>query len=292
MHDQGTEQDDELSFKDFKEQLRKLRLFLKSLLYLVGKNVRQYYLWIVFLLVGFTALGYYQYKNSKSFEAKASFVYIELQKKTYGEMLDKLQDMIKAGSYNKVAQALAIPVNQARSITNISAQNIYGSRLSEDITEKNNLFYVSVAAGDNHLFDSLQYAIEHYLNNNVLVQELLARRSKALQQKIAYLKSELVMLDSLKGACINNLNQSSGSAYPAASQIDLVPLYEKGEKVLHDITDMEALLNDSRAVQTQDRFLVTEEPTGKSALSFALKYAALFLVSCIGLFFLLSIFKK
>jgi hypothetical protein len=286
------DQDDELSFKDFKNQLHQLRLFLRSVLNLAKRNIRKYYLLMIPLLVIFAAIGYKQYQDSKVFEAKASFVYIELQKKTYGEMLDKLQDMIEAKSYNRVAEALAIPIDEARSIIAISAQNIQGSKLSEDITEKTRFFYVNVEARNSKVFDSLQYSIEHYLNNNVLVKELIARRTKMLQQKIAYHKAELAMLDSLKAAYTKSLSQSSGSVYPAASQFDPVPMYEKGEKIVHDITSMQGLLDDYRAVQTQDRFLVTESPTGKSVISTVVKYFAFFLLSCIGLFFLLSIFKK
>lgn len=290
MNDTG--QDDELSLKDFKNQVHQLRLFLRGLLNLAWNNIRRYYLLMIPLLIVFAAIGYKQYKDSRVFEAKASFVYIELQKKTYGEMLDKLQDMITAGSYNKVAEALAIPIDEAKSIITISAQNIHGSKLSEDITEKTRFFYVNVEATDSKVFDSLQYSIEHYLNDNVLVKELVARKTKMLQQKVAYQKSELAMLDSLKVAYTKSLSQSSGSAYPVANQFNPVTLYERGEKIIHDITSMQGLLDDYRAVQTQDRFLVTESPIGKSVITTAVKYLAFFLLSCIGLFFLLSIFKK
>jgi hypothetical protein len=292
MNDNVPQQDDELSFKDFKNQLQQLRLFLRSILNLVGHNIRRYYLLMIPLLIIFAAFGYKQYKDSKVFEAKASFVYIELQKKTYGEMLDKLQDMIEAKSYNRVAEALAIPLDEAKSIVSISAQNIYGSKLSEDITEKNKLFYVNVQSANSKVFDSLQYSIEHYLNNNVLVKELIASRTKILQQKIAYQKAELIMLDSMKVAYTKSLGQSSGTAYPVVSQFDPVHMYEKGEKLVHDIASMQGLLDDYRAVQTQDRFLVTESPVGKSVIATIVKYFAFFLLSCIGLFFLLSIFRK
>lgn len=292
MNDNDTNQDDELSFGDFKNQLTQLRLFLRSIFAIALRYTKRYFVFVVILFAVFAALGYSQFKDSKVFEAKASFIYTELQKKTYGEMLDKLQDMIKAKSYNRVAAALSIPVEEARSINTISAQNIYGSKLSEDVTEKDKLFYVEVSASNSKVFDSLQYSIEYYLNHNVLVTELINKRTNMLRQKIAYLKTEMVMIDSLKSAYTKSLSQSSGSVYPAASSLNPVPIYEKSEKILHDITSMEGLVSDNRAVQMQDRFLITEEPEGKSVLSFVVKYFALFLVSCIGLFFLLSIFKK
>jgi hypothetical protein len=292
MNDNEANRDDELSFGDFKNQLTQLRLFLRSTFAIAWRTTKRYAILVIILFAVFAVVGYKQYKDSKLFEAKASFIYSELQKKTYGEMLDKVEDMVKAKSYHRVASALAIPVEEARSIISISAQNIYGSKLSEDITERNKIFYVEVSATQSKVFDSLQYSIEYYLNHNVLVKELVAKRSRMLQQKIAYLKTEMVMMDSLKAAYTRSLAQSSGSVYPTGSSFNPVELYEKSEKIVHDITSMEGLVNDNRSVQMQDRFMVTEEPNGKSPLTFAIKYFALFLVSCIGLFFLLSIFKK
>lgn len=292
MQDSGRTQEDELSFSDFKKQMSGLRSFVRGTAVLALAALRRYYLAAILLLAVAGFLGFREYRNSKSFEAKASFVYIELQKKTYGEMLDKLQDMIKAGSGNRVAEALGISPERARHIISLHADNIYGSKLSEDITEKNQLFYVTVTASEGSLYDSLHYAIERYLNNNVMVGEIVARRKKMLVQQIAYLKNDLAMLDSLKAAYTRNLNHASGTVFPAAGNADLVPLYEKGQKIVHDISDMESLLGDYRAVQTQDRFMVTEAPVGKPAVAIAAKYLALWVLACAALFFLLSIFRK
>jgi len=284
--------DDELSFRDFKQQLLQLRLFLNNTLRLLTAYTKKYFVLVVILLIGFSALGYYKYKESRVFEAKASFVYQELQKKTYGEMLDKLDYMIQSGSYAKVAAALSLSPELARSILAINAENIYGAKLSEDITETRKLFYVNVVAAKGQVFDSLQYAIEHYLNNNVMVKELVSKQTRILLEKIAHTKQDLVRLDSLKIAYNHSLDKPSSALYPSGSPFNPVLIYEKGEKMLHDITAMQALVDDYRVVRTQDRFMVTEMPYGKSAITFAVKYFAFFLASCFALFFLLSIFKK
>lgn len=284
--------DDELSLQDFKQQLLQLRLFLNNLFRLAISYTKKYLILIAVLLVAFAILGYYKYKESRVFEAKASFVYQELQKKTYGEMLDKLDYMIQSGSYNKVANALSLTPEQARSILAINAENIYGAKLSEDITESKKLFYVSVVSTQGQIFDSLQYTIERYLNSNVMVKELVGKQTKILLQKIAHTKEDLIRLDSLKVAYNHSLGKPASALYPSGSPFNPVLIYEKGEKMLHDITAMQALVDDYRVVRTQDKFMVTEMPYGKSGLTFGIKYFAFFLASCIALFFLLSIFKK
>ncbi len=288
---QETEQDDELSFQDFKQQLQQLRKFVRSVSLLLLRSVKRYYLLLIVLLIGCAALGYKQYQQSHVFEARSSYVYVELQKKTYGEMVDKLQDMIKAGSYNRLAASLQLPVAQARDIVDLKAENIYGSRLSEDVTEEKKLFYINVVATNSTVFDTLQHALENYLNNNILVKETIDRKKKILQQKIAYQETELIMLDSLKAAYTKSLERPTGGIYPANAPFNPVLLYEKGEKINQDLADMKALLADYRAVQTQDKFLVTEEPDRKTR-SFVLRYTGLFLVLSLALVFILSMFKK
>lgn len=284
--------DDELSFRDFRQQLQQLRIFLNNTLKLLTDYTKRYWLLVFILLAGFSGLGYYKYKESRVFEAKASFVYEELQKKTYGEMLEKLDYMVQSGSYGKVADALSLSREQARSILAIEAQNMYGAKLSEDITETQKLFYVNVVATKGQIFDSLPYALEHYLNNNVRAKELVDKHTKILQQKIAHTKEDLIRLDSLKVAYNHSLDKPSSALYPSGSPFNPVLIYDKGEKMLHDLTTMQALLDDYRIVRTQDKFMVTEMPYGKSAMTFAIKYFAFFLASCIALFFLLSIFRK
>ncbi len=288
---QGTEQDDELSFQDFKQQLQQLRKFLQSVFLLAGRSIKRYYLLLILLLAGCAALGYYQYQNSKVFEAKASYVYIELQKKTYGEMIDKLQEMVLSGSQQRLAEALQLPKEQVAGIVALRAENLYGAKLSEDITEEKKIFYINVMATNSKVFDTLQYALEHYLNNNILVKETVARKRKILEQKVAYQESALAMLDSLKVAYTRSLDKPSASMYPSNSQFNPVQLYEKGEKMNQELADMKTLLDDYRAVQTQDKFMVTEEPEQK-ALSFAVKYFGLYLIAAIALIFILSIFRK
>lgn len=289
---QGTEQDDELSFQDFKQQLQQLRKFLQSLLLVAGRSIKRYYLLLILLLAGCAAWGYYQYKNSKVFEARTSYVYIELQKKTYGEMIDKLQEMVLSGSRRRLAEALHISAEQANSIVALRAENMFGAKLSEDVTEEKKVFYINVMATNNKVFDTLQHALENYLNNNILVKETVGRKRKIMEQKVAYLESALAMLDSLKMAYTKSLDKpSAGGLYAANNQFNPVQLYEKGEKMNQELVDMKTLLDDYRAVQTQDKFLVTEEPEQK-AFSYALKYFGLFVIAAVALVFILSIFKK
>jgi hypothetical protein len=289
----GQEQDnEELSFKDFKKQAEQLRVFIRMIAGLLWRSIRRYAIVYLLLLAGFLAFGYYQYKAQKSFTAKASYIYSELPKKIYGEMMDKLQDMVKSGSYNQVARSLNMPPGQVRAINDISAQNIYGSRLSEDVTEDNKTFYITVSADNNTVFDTLQPAIENYLNSNVLAVQTMTRKRTILEQKIAYLKTELVLLDSLKKAYTQSLSKSSAVVSATTNPFNPVELYEKSEKINHDIADMESLLVNYKAVQVQDSFLVRESPYQKSLPSYLVKYGVYFLITSLLLIFIQSIFKK
>lgn len=259
---------------------------------LAVRNVQRYFWLLLVLLAGFAVLGVYQYQKSKVFEAKTSFLFSELQMKTYGEMVDKLQDMIKYKSYGRLATALKLPENQAAAILDIKAENRHGSKLSEDISDSKTPFYIKVVAVNNQVFDTLQGALESYLNNNTYVQEMLARKARILQQNIAYGRRELAMLDSLKIAYTRSLDKPASSVYPSANAFNPVTLYEKGEKINQDLATMQAQLDDHRAVYTLDKFMVTEGPMQKSVWLFGLRYLIFFAVASIVLMFILSIFRK
>src|ERR1700744_3445167 len=104
--------DDEVSLKEFKSQLNKFRSFLRQVLLGIIVLLKRYTVLILLVAVAFTALGFYQYKFLRSYTSRASFTYIESQKKFYGEMADKLQDLIKTGSYKQVAKSLNLPLSQ------------------------------------------------------------------------------------------------------------------------------------------------------------------------------------
>jgi hypothetical protein len=284
--------DDEVSLKEFKSQLNKFRSFLRQVFLGAVVLLRRYLVLILLLAIGFTAWGFYQYKYLRSYTSRASFTYIESQKKFYGEMADKLQDMIKTGSYKQVAKSLNIPLSQTYGIIAINAVNMQGAKLSEDITEHNKFFYVDVTATNSNIFDTLQTALEYYFNNNISIKQRMTGNRERIEHNIAYLKQELVKLDSLKVAYTNSLSKPNTSVAIGSNTFNPTDVYVKSEKISNDIGDLEILLkNNYKAVQLQDGFMVSQSPN-ESLFAIAAKCFVYFVVVSFGMIFVISIFRK
>lgn len=281
---------DELSLHEFKNQFIQFRTFLQATGGVVLRTAKRYFL--LFLLLFAVAMGaaYYQYIHQRFFKATASYVINELTPKTYGEMLDKLQDMILSGSYGQVASELNISLEQASSISAISAQNIYGSKSSEDMDKKSNSFYVTVTATNNKVFAILQPAIEAYLNNNILTRKMVQQKVSKMEQRLAYLKNESAQLDSLKAAYTRSLEKTTSSVSPNANPFNPVQLYERSDKNNQEMVEINILLQDQRAVVTADKFLTREHAVENSLPSYLVKYFLLFLATSLFVIFLISLF--
>jgi hypothetical protein len=293
MSNTGKEQDnDELSFKEFKSQFAQLQKFVVSVSKYVLRSLTRYYLLFILLCAGFLGLGYYQYISQTTFTATSTYVYTELSKKSYGEMIDKLEDMILSGSYRQVAEALKITEKEAMTITYISAKNGFGSKLSEDITNKEKYFYITVVTTDNKMFERLQPAIENYFNSNLLVVKMVNLKFWKMKERLVYLKGEQIMLDSLKLAYTQSLEKASSSISPNSNPFNPVELYEKSGKINQEIVEMNALMQDKRAVITADKFMAREHARENSLASFMVKYFLLFVATSLLLIFLFSMFKK
>jgi len=287
--EQGKDRD-ELSLHEFKQQLVQFRTFLQVTAGYVFRSAKRYFLLFLLLFIGAMGAAYYQYSHQRFFKATASYVISELTPKTYGEMVDKLQDMILSGSYRQVASELNISLAEASSITAISAQNIYGSKSSEDMDKKSNAFYVTVTATDNKVFAILQPAIEAYLNNNMLTRKMVRQKVVKMEQRLVYLKTESVQLDSLKAAYTRSLEKSSSSVSPNANPFNPVALYERSDKNNQEIVEINMLLQDQRAVVTADKFLTRENAVENSLPSYLVKYFFLFLAASLFVIFLISLF--
>lgn len=285
-------ENDELSLKDLKHQARQFRSFFLAVTRFAIQSFKRFYLVFFILLVAAMALGYYQYISQKSFTATSSYVYNELTKKTYGEMIDKLQEMVLSSSYHQLAAELQLPLQRAEKIVGIQATNLYGSKLSEDITERNKSFYITVEATDKTLFDKLQPVLESYLNNNLLAAQMVKRKVYKMEQRLAYLQAEQAMLDSLKMAYTKSLEKSSSSVSANANPFNPVELFDKSGKINQEIVDINGMLRDQRAVITADKFVVKEHTFEKTLPSFLLKYFLLFVAAGILFLVCIFIFKK
>lgn len=284
---------DELTMNEFNGQIKLLVHFIRSIIHQYCKGFKRYWFVMTFLLIVITSGGLLYFLHAeKKFEGKASYGYTSLKRKLYGEAIDNVNALIQTRSYQQLQTLLPLGINQLKHLREIKATNNYGSLLSDDMTENNSqIFYISVKSTDHTVFDSLAILLENYLNNIVAVQELQRQRAEKFKRAIAYREKELVALDSLMHAYTNSLNSTTQSVYPVQKgQINTEALFEKGEKITEEITDMQNFLQDPRAVKLQEPFLVSQMLVQKSVVKFVAVVIIMYLViSGLILFILLNI---
>ncbi|HEY0274392.1 MAG TPA: hypothetical protein VGC22_14460 [Chitinophaga sp.] len=263
---------DELTIHEFNEQVSDLVHFLQSVFYQYRKGLWRYRAVMALLLAAITGgVVYYSFHLQRTFEGKASYAYTSLQRKLYGEAIDNVNTLLQAHDYRQLQAVLHLDASQVKHILEIKATNNFGSRLSDDLTENNNhIFYITVKSTEHAVFDSLDIALERYLNNNIAVKELQQLRAEKFKSAITYREKELVELDSLTRAYTRGLGAPAQPVFPSEQgQLNAAALFEKGERITEEIADMQSFLQDPRAVKLQQPFLVSELPLRNPALKVA-----------------------
>lgn len=287
---------DELTLKEINNYLRQLRYFISYVAVHYLKGVRQHRLLMFTVALVVVAITVYLSRfSTMGFEAKATYTYNSLQKKVYGEMADKLDNLVQTHAYDKLAALLRISSVEVAKIQKIKAVNIFNSLLSEDMAENSSqkLFYIEIHARDSKVFANIDKAIEVYFNSNIAVKEIAARQTAEIRHGIAYREVERGMVDSLIRAYSKSLDKPVVSSYPsAAPSFDAVQLLEKGEKISTELADMQLYLKDHRSVRMQDGFLVSPNLPKPSLLKALLVAVGSFILVSAFILLILSLAKN
>lgn len=281
---------DELTVQELNAQVRTLIHFLRALLRQYGQGLRRYRaLMLVLALLAVGGSIFYSWQSAKIFEGKALYAYTSLQRKLYGEAIDNVNDLLQARSYSQLQAILHLDRQQLSTIRSIAATNNVGSKLSDDLTENNaKIFYLSVKTTNQQVFQRLDTVLEHYLNQNIAVQELQQQRVVKFNSAITYRQKELVALDSLTRAYTASLTKPGTAMFSTQKDpVSAQALLEKGERITEEIADMQSFLADPRAVKLQRPFLVSEVPLHRSAFKITAMALAVFLLTSGILVFLL-----
>jgi hypothetical protein len=291
--DPGQEQA-ELSFRELKMAINYCRAFIRMGLLKSRRAIKSNFIILLALFILIMGYGFYRYVTRQAlFQGTASYVYTVLHKKVYGEMTDKLEQAIQSGSYSLASEKLDIPIAQLRSVCHIAAKNIYGSKLSEDITDEKVPFYISITATNDSIFAKLQPAIENYFNNNPLALQRTQQQKIALQQKITYTELQLKWMDSLKAAYTESLNNPDVQHYGVLGQgFNPVDLYQKSEEMNAQLANMKGELQDIKSVKLLNGFMVGDKPQKISSVKFLLPYFMVFMICSFLTLISISIFKK
>ena len=284
---------DEAPLKGIQNYLQTVKLFYTHLFgWFFKRLIHYWYLLFLGLLLGI-GYGYLKFKQTPAyFEGQAAFTYNELHKKTYGEMTDKLRTLVHSKSYRSLSKLLAISETDAQNIYDIEAITISGSQLSQDLTTSKMPFYVHVKLTNRQSDEALLNSIETYFNNNYQARTIIERTTAQMRARIVHLNSELQKLDSLKRAYQFYLLEKNNNVNPTVNAFNPIDLYTASEKLFNTKSDLEAAVNDFKAVKILDRFAMTDDPIKPSFSKFLMKFGSIGLLIAAMICFVLVVFKK
>lgn len=281
---------DEFKMKELSILMTDLRAGCKKVVEVSLHWVRSNLLILLLLLTGTALYNFFQFKNQPVFyTSKSSFIYTDLHKKVYGEMIDKIDELLQTHSYKTIAGLLQVDEQLIYPLIGVKAINLYGSKLSEDITTEKSPFYIVVTAGEKQVFDSLHIILEQYLNNNVYAAAQRERKNNIIRKEVIHNQKELAMLDSLKRQ-LPVLLHSGDHKEPLT--LDIAGLYDRSISLYKDILEKEDIANHQKSVEVLTAFVVHEYPERKTITYYILRTVISFFIMAVAVIFLRFLFKK
>lgn len=233
---------------------------------------------VVFTLIAVAGI-YYTVSKPAYYESDMVCVYNHLHKKTYGEMIRKLNTLAQTGSYTTLAKMLDMPVEKVKAVVSMEAQNIAGSPLSEDISQGKFPFYIVVKATNATVYNDLQPALLKYMNSTPYQALRNKLEAKRLTQKIQYAGHSIQQIDSIVSAYPLLLKESANELDTANNVSNMIGLISYRDKLVNTMLTDESTVQSMISVELLHGFTPSEHPIQpektKTILSFII-LAAIF----------------
>ena len=207
---------------------KEMSLWIKEFVAFGLHLIRRSWYLFVFLFGLWAALFWTAKERSETvFTATAQMEHNELVKKVYGDMILELQRLIDHHAYDELSDLLNFPIEKVPNILSISATNVAGSALHEDITLTGLPFYVHVMTLDKESVQLLENGILYYLINSSKNAELLRINSKLIKERYDFYDNEINRIDQVIGAVQSGV---VSGAVISDSIIDIASLFVLKEK--------------------------------------------------------------
>ncbi|HET9052759.1 MAG TPA: hypothetical protein VFM90_01205, partial [Cyclobacteriaceae bacterium] len=246
---------------DVKKFLTGFTSFLKGAFLYTYKSLLQSWLLVALILAVVIGAGYvYQQKKPAYYEAEMVCAYNQLHKKTFGEMVHRLDKLAEQQSYGQLAELLQLPMETASAIIGFEAKNVAGSPLYEDITTDRTPMYFTLRATDKSIFPDVEKALLFYLNHIPYQTQRTALEQKKTENKILLLKNDLSKMDSVISAYSNFLQRTKSVTDSAAGFSNIVELFRYKDQLEDKMLELEKNKTFIASVETIYGFAPADTP--------------------------------
>ncbi len=228
--------------------------------------LKKQFLGLLIFAIIFGALGgVYAWTKKQVYHSEMTVSYAQLEKKIYGDMLFKLDQLLDSKQYESLAFLLKMSPDQVKSISSITSKNIHDLPLINDISVEKVPFYIVVDVYDPDVLPELQDALVAYISESDFVDERLKLNERNYRNEIAHMKNQMIYMDSLKILLLRDCSNLDADAV-----INLEKLNTEQNGIFGRIRDLEAALQFNNNIEIMDGFIAHEIPISKVLMNFIL----------------------
>ncbi|PWT96524.1 MAG: hypothetical protein C5B52_15480 [Bacteroidetes bacterium] len=263
MPEHNNQNNDFISLNDVRNAVLDFFVFVyKSFAFLWKSLKKSAAIVFLFALLGTAGGVGYFILHPGNYQAQMILKSNDLTKRTYYEIINNLNSLLKSKSYARLAYTLKVQEHSIRDIIRLETTNIQDEPLEKDTsTLLGQPFKIIVYLRDNQVMDTLQNALFGYLNSNAYLKKKKQDKKAFYESQLEHIEMEEKRLDTIK----ENYSKSLISAKTATTfynnATNPADLFEQSanlSKQKEKVVDW--LNNESEPVTLIDGFKAAEKP--------------------------------
>ena len=252
---------DPIDFREVRTVLNAFTEALKSGAGYLIRSAREHWLLFLFLMALVFGTGYLlRPSTTPVYESQMVCAFNNMHKKTFGEMVFRLNSLAETRSYQQLSHLLGLSMTQAKTIRGFDARNIAGSPLHEDITPDKLPLYFSLRATDRSVFPAVQEGLLRYLNSSPYHVVRSQAEQEQIRQKIDYLDGSIRKLDQVIDAYTAFLMGTQSVTDTAAGFSNIAALFSYQEQLENKKLEEMKMANLHQSVELVYGFTPTDQP--------------------------------
>lgn len=226
---------------------------------------KQFLGFLIFAVIFGIGGGLYAWQKKDIYHSQMTVSYAQLEKKIYGDMLFKLDQLFQNKQYIELSGLLHMPEKQMEEIKSVRGLNIHTQDLTTDLSVEKVPFYIVVDVYNPEILKDLEEAIVNYISQSAFVEERLKLNERNYKKEIAHLKNQLAYMDSLKVMLMSNCADLDGDVVE-----NLNKLNESQNVIFGKIRDYESALQFNKNIEVMDGFIAQHPSKSKQLIFYIL----------------------
>ena len=204
--------------------------------------IRRHLLAIILITLFATGAGaYWWYSRPAHFESELVCGYNNERfgRKTFGEMVRKLDILAQSGSSAELGRVLGLSPNVTSRILSFDARNRSGSALHEDVTPDHQDIYIRVKATDRSVFPPLQEALVRFLSGSPHQKQIGAVQLAKINRQIVFAEADLRKVDSAIDAYVVAIRAGLVFRDTVSKSSDLTDILNYKRELVEQLSSLE-----------------------------------------------------